>query len=204
MRILLFVTAISLLAATTACQRAPAPVQPEIDTTFELTDESGAAVTSNAYKDRLRLVFFGFTTCPDICPITLQNIATALRSLDESAGQVTVLFISIDPKRDTPDKLTVYTDAFHPSVVGLTGTYDQLLAVTRGFRTTFGFFSTSDDGQERPLTREEYESLPQAASYTPYHSSQVYLIGREDDLLDIIGYGSKPALIEGKLRSYLN
>jgi protein SCO1/2 len=161
-------------------------------------------VTSDMYEGRLRLVFFGFASCPDICPITLQNIGMALNSLGALAEQVTVLFISVDPKRDTPEVLKDYTDAFHPSIIGLTGTYDQLLATTSGFRTTFGYNLTSDDGQERPISGEEYEALPPTASYFPYHSSQVYVIGANDELLDIIGYGSKPALIEEKLRSHIN
>jgi protein SCO1/2 len=196
-----------IITLVSGCQKPPEQVwvsSPELDITFELTDESGMVVTSDMYEGRLRLVFFGFASCPDICPITLQNIGMALNSLGALAEQVTVLFISVDPKRDTPEVLKDYTDAFHPSIIGLTGTYDQLLATTSGFRTTFGYNLTSDDGQERPLSGEEYEALPPTASYFPYHSSQVYVIGANDELLDIIGYGSKPALIEEKLRSHIN
>ena len=195
------------IVLSSGCQKTPEQVwvsAPELDISFELTDESGNVVTSDMYAGRLRLVFFGFASCPDICPITLQNIGMALNSLDELAEQVTVLFISVDPKRDTPDVLKEYTDAFHPSIIGLTGTYDQLLATTSGFRTTFGYNLTGDDGQERPLSKEEYESLAETAPYFPYHSSQVYLIGANDELLDIIGYGSKPPLIEEKLRAHIN
>lgn len=201
--------AIFLLAMTlggiSACQKTPEQVwvsAPELDISFELTDESGNVVTSDSYGGRLRLVFFGFASCPDICPITLQNIGIALDSLGPLAEQITVLFISVDPKKDTPDVLKAYTEAFHPSIVGLTGTYEQLSTVTSGFRTTFGYTLSSDDGQNRPLSREEYELLLPEASYFPYHSSKVYLIGTNDELLDIIGYGSKPALIEEKLREY--
>jgi protein SCO1/2 len=196
-----------IITLVSGCQKPPEQVwvsSPELDITFELTDESGMVVTSDMYEGRLRLVFFGFASCPDICPITLQNIGMALNSLGALAEQVTVLFISVDPKRDTPEVLKDYTDAFHPSIIGLTGTYDQLLATTSGFRTTFGYNLTSDDGQERPISGEEYEALPPTASYFPYHSSQVYVIGANDELLDIIGYGSKPALIEEKLRSHIN
>lgn len=193
------------LATVYGCQKAPNQTPTlDLDIAFELLDESGNVVTADMYSGRLRLVFFGFASCPDICPITLQNIGIALNSLGPLAKQVTVLFISVDPKRDTPEVLRQYTDVFHPSIIGLTGTYEQLSAVTSGFRTTFGYNLTSEDGHERPLSRDDYESLSATASYFPYHSSQVYLIGANDELLDIIGYGSKPPLIEGKLRAYVN
>lgn len=196
-----------MIATAPGCQKTPQqlPVSvPELDTSFELTDESGNVVTSDTYSGRLHLVFFGFASCPHICPVTLQNVAIALNSLGPHAEDVTVLFISVDPKRDTPDVLKAYTDAFHPAIIGLTGTYDQLSAVSSGFRAAFGYSAVSDGGQERPLSREEYESLPPEASYSPYHSSQIYVIGANDELLDIIGFGSKPALIEEKLRAYFN
>ena len=149
----------SVLVAVAACQKAPLPVPqstPDIDISFELVDESGNTATSEMYNGNLRLVFFGYTSCPDICPITLQNISMALNSMGPLAEQVTVLFISVDPKRDTPERLRVYTDAFHPSIVGLTGTYQQIANVTEGFRTTFGYSLTGDTGQERPLGEDEY------------------------------------------------
>lgn len=195
------------IACLSGCQKAPQQgwvSTPELDISFELTDESGSLVTSDMYSGRLRLVFFGFASCPDICPITLRNIGMSLKSMGPLAEQVTVLFISVDPKRDTPDVLKKYTDAFHPSIVGLTGTYEQLLAVTSSFRTTFGYTLASEDGENRPLGKDEYEALPESASYFPFHSSQVYLIGINDELLDIIGYGSKPTQIEEKLRTYLD
>jgi protein SCO1/2 len=174
-----------------------------IDLSYELIDESANVVSLDAFDAQLRLVFFGFTTCPDICPITLQNVATALRSMDSSATDVTVLLISIDPNRDTPERLARYTDAFHPAVVGLTASYEQITSVTTEFRTTFGHTMTDSDGQERPLNQAEYEALPPTAAYNPFHSSQLYVIGANGELLDIIGYGSTPSQIEETLHKYL-
>ena len=199
MRILLAIGAACVLM--TGCE--PVSEQaPVIDIAFELTDENGDDVTSADYGGRLRLVFFGFTSCPDICPITLQNVGVALDTLGPLAERVTVLFISIDPIRDTPERLAVYTDAIHPRIIGLTGTYDQVTTVTSGFRTAFGY-SAVVDGQERPLSRAEYEALEPEAAYTPFHSSRVYVIGERDELLDMIGYGSKPSFIAEKLREFL-
>jgi len=184
-------------------EAAPPPVA-DFDPSFRLVDVNGRAVTDEDFDSQLRLVFFGYTSCPDICPITLTNISAALESLGEQAKDVAVLFISIDPKRDTPERLRAYTGAFHPSITGLTGNWVQIQAVTAGFRTTFGFTVRDGTGAEQPLNRIEYETIPAFADYTPFHSSQVYVIGPDDQLLDIIGYGSKPDKIEDTLRRHLN
>ena len=194
------------LAGLLACQPdqpdQPATV-PDMDLTFELVDETGRGVTHADYEGQLRLVFFGFTSCPDICPITLSNVAAALQSMGDLAEQITVLFVSIDPHRDSPELLEQYTQAFHPSVVGLTGSYEQLEKVTKGFRTTFGFTLRDGSGQDRPLSREEYETLADSVHYLPFHSSQVYVISAGNELVDIIGYGAKPDKIAATLRSHL-
>jgi len=195
-----------LILALAACQQdsehRSAPTI-DIDLSYELIDESTNVVSLSDFDAQLRLVFFGFTTCPDICPITLQNVAMALNSMDSNATEVTVLFISIDPNRDTPERLAQYTDAFHPAVVGLTSSYEQITAITTEFRTTFGHTMTGTDGQERPLSQEEYEALPLTAAYNPFHSSQLYVLGEDGKLLDIIGYGSTPSQIEETLRKFL-
>ena len=200
----LLVSACALIVLGGCEQRAAPPPVAELDLSFSLIDENGRPVTDEDYRTQLRLVFFGFTSCPDICPTTLTNIATALNSLGDLSKEVTVLFISIDPKRDTPDRLQAYTGAFHPSIIGLTGNYVQIERVTAGFRTTFGFTVRDGTGAEQPLNRIEYETIPEFADYTPFHSSQVYVIGPDDELLDIIGYGSKPDKIEDTLRKHLN
>jgi len=194
------------VAVPAACQQASdqsAAPTIDIDMSFELVDETAKTVAMDDYDAQLRLVFFGFTTCPDICPITLQNVGMALNSMESKPTDVTVLFISIDPKRDSPERLAQYTGAFHSAVVGLTGSYEQIVAVTTEFRTTFGHTMIDADGQERPLSQEDYESLPPTAAYNPFHSSQLYVIGSDGELLDIIGYGSTPSQIEETLREYL-
>lgn len=196
MKLRLTATILVALGAT-ACSEGPSPAA-QIDTSFVLRDESGEVVSSTDFDGRIRLVFFGFASCPDICPITLNNIAAALRLLGPRAEDVAVLFISVDPKRDSPEVLARYTDSFHPSIVGLTGTYEQLLEVTQAYRTTFGH-TVSRDGAEHALNREAYEAAEPGDDYVPFHSSQVYLLGRDGELLDVIGYGSKPSDIAASL-----
>jgi len=199
----ILVSACALIVLGGCEQEAAPPPVADFDLGFRLVDETGQSVTDADFTGHLRLVFFGYTSCPDICPITLTNITAALESLGEQAKDVSVLFISIDPKRDTPERLQAYTGAFHSSIVGLTGNYVQIEKVTAGFRTTFGFTVRDGTGAEQPLNRIEYETIPVFADYTPFHSSQVYVIGSNDELLDIIGYGSTPARIEETLRSHL-
>ncbi len=169
---------------------------------LEMLDENGQITTLEDYADYTRLVFFGFTSCRHICPMTLSNVGNALNSLGPLADQVRVIFISVDPKRDTPEVLANYTDNFHSSIVGFTGTYDQISAMTAGLRTTFSY-SMEIDGKVRPLTREEYQELEPTASYVPVHSSQIYLLNKNGEVADIIGYGSTAADMEATLRAHL-
>jgi protein SCO1/2 len=170
---------------------------------IELTDENGEEVRLDNYSDRPYLVFFGYTYCPDICPLTLYYVGTTLKRLGPLADDLSVLFISVDPRRDTPEVLTKYTDAFHPAIIGLTGTYDQISQATEAFRTTFGYH-VSEAGRERPLTMEEYQSDELVDSYVPYHSSQIYLMGTEGELLDIIGYGSEPDEMVARIKENIS
>ena len=155
----------------------PANAATEIDTaSLHLVDEDGNSVNLDDYAASTRLVFFGYTYCPDICPLTLYSIATALKKLGSVADDIEVLFISVDPKRDTPEVLAKYTDAFHPQMIGLTGTYEQIEKAVKAFRTTFGYH-VEEDGRERPLSAEEYQEVSAESAYVPYHSSQIYLLG---------------------------
>lgn len=100
---------------------------------FTLTAPDGATVTDEAYRGKWLLVFFGYTFCPDTCPTTLSEIAVALQELGADAAKVQAIFITIDPERDTPDVMGQYTGAFDPRIVGLTGTPEQIAAVSQEY-----------------------------------------------------------------------
>ena len=168
-----------------------------------LLSETGSTVTINSFKAPVRLVFFGFTYCPDICPLTLHKVASALRLIDRPAADVDVIFISVDPKRDTPEILTQYTNAFHEQITGLIGNVDQLQAITKYFRTTFGYNLLTSDG-DQPLPLNEYHAIPANSTYTPYHSSQVYLLNLNNDIVDLIGLGSDIKLIAQTIENAFN
>ena len=117
------------------------------DLAFELTDDQGETVTEADYDGRLKLLFFGYTNCPDICPATMSRIRAALGGLDEDVrNDVDVLFLSVDPERDTPKRLKQYTSSFGDEFVGLTGNQDQLKTLTKRYRVTYGYGEPNDNG----------------------------------------------------------
>jgi protein SCO1/2 len=104
---------------------------------FTLTDQDGRTVTDRDYAGRYRIMYFGFTHCPDVCPTDLAVIGQALRRFESSdparAAQVTPVFVSVDPERDSPAVLKEYVAAFHPRLVGLTGTPQQVADMIRRY-----------------------------------------------------------------------
>jgi protein SCO1/2 len=101
---------------------------------FQLTDQNGRMVTDRDFTGKPFLVFFGFTNCPDICPTTLFEMSEVLNRLGSDAEKTAGLFISIDPERDTPEKLKDYLSSFHPRIFGLTGTTEQMVAIEKEYR----------------------------------------------------------------------
>ena len=101
---------------------------------FELVDETRRAVTDKDVITEPALIYFGYTFCPDVCPLDAARNAAAVDILAERGINVTPLFISIDPDRDTPEVLRDYTDNFHPDMIGLTGTEEQVAAAAAAYR----------------------------------------------------------------------
>jgi protein SCO1/2 len=104
---------------------------------FVLTDEDGRRVSDREVLAKPSLVYFGFANCPDVCPTDLARNAAAVDHLAETGHDVTPVFISVDPARDTPAVLKEWTDALHPKMIGLTGSPEELAEVARAYRTVF-------------------------------------------------------------------
>ena len=114
--------------------RAPAGTAPvTVGGPFMLTASDGTTVTDRTYRGKWLLVFFGYTSCPGICPTTLNEIATALEKLGPDAEKLEPLFITVDPDRDTPEIMKRYTAAFDARIVGLTGSRRQIAAVAEHY-----------------------------------------------------------------------
>jgi protein SCO1/2 len=124
---------------------------------FTLVDENGQTVTDQVYRGKWLLVFFGFTHCPDVCPTALNDIALTLDQLGRDAAAVQPLFVTVDPERDTPEVMKDYTDAFHASIVGLTGTPEQIADTAKVYRVY-------------------YKKVPQGDTYTMDHSGITYVM----------------------------
>jgi protein SCO1/2 len=104
---------------------------------FTLTDQNGKTVTDADYRGKYLLVYFGYTYCPDMCPTGLQSIAHALDQLGADVKKVQPLLITIDPARDTPEKLKAYTASFHPEIIGLTGSAAQIAVVAKEYQVYY-------------------------------------------------------------------
>ena len=114
---------------------------------FKLTDEHGKPVTEKDYVGKATLLFFGYTHCPDVCPTTLARLTSIIRKLDPALrDKIQILFVSVDPARDTPQVLASYTNAFGPEVVGLTGDKAELADITNRFRITYSYDEPDQDG----------------------------------------------------------
>ena len=153
---------------------------------FTLRDHTGRTVTDADYRGSLALVFFGFTFCPDVCPTELQTIATAMDLLGPQSTRVKPLFITVDPARDTPEKLAEYVALFHPAITGLTGTPEQIAAVARAYRVYYA-----------------RATPPGASEYLMDHSAFTYLMGPDGALRAVFRPGAPAEEIAAAVRANL-
>lgn len=127
---------------------------------FTLTAQDGMRVTEKTYRGKWLLVFFGYTSCTDVCPLTLSEIAGALAKLGPDAARVQPILITLDPQRDTPGVMGTYTEAFDARIVGLTGSPDEIAAIAREYGA-YGVAGKSTGG---------------AGDYHVDHSTYIYLM----------------------------
>ncbi len=156
--------AVVLLAVLTSVLRPGGPLierggRDLIDGRFSLITQDGTPVTQDSWPGQFLLVYFGFTYCPDVCPTALVNMAMVLDLLEDDAARVQPLFFTVDPERDTPEALEVYVSAFHPRLVGLTGSADAVAQAAAAYQVRYG--KVED---------------PQFTDYLVDHSSVIYLM----------------------------
>jgi len=113
---------------------------------FSLHDGDGQPREAADYAGKVVLLYFGYTHCPDICPTTLARLASAVQQLGNDAGRVRILFVSVDPTRDTPTVLKAYAQAFGPRVTALSGSQEQLVRLTKRYRVTYGLGKPDPEG----------------------------------------------------------
>lgn len=129
---------------------------------FALTNQNGKVTHASDFHGRIMLVFFGFTRCPDICPVTVGMMSKAMGLLGAQADSVAPIFISVDPERDTPAVLKDYLSNFDKRMVGLTGTPEQIKQITDAYKV---YFAKSP--------------LPQGTDYMVDHSAFIYMMSKD-------------------------
>lgn len=127
---------------------------------FTLENGSGKPVTDGDFRGKYMLVYFGYTFCPDVCPTTLNAVAEAMDKLGPDAAKIQPVFITVDPKRDTPDVVAKYAAAFGPSITGLTGTPEEIARVAKEYRVYYAEHRTGSGPND----------------YSMDHSSVLYLM----------------------------
>jgi protein SCO1/2 len=159
---------------------------------FSLVDQNGMRRTDAEFRGKYMLIFFGYTYCPDVCPTTLAVEAEALNMIGERAKNVVPIFITVDPKRDTPEKLKMYLSAFdglstsHPGFVGLTGTDEEIEKVADAYEV---YYMAHLDGR---FGGEE--------GYSVDHSGNVYLMSPEGKFVAYYSQGISPDELATDLR----
>jgi len=129
---------------------------------FTLTDDQGKTVSASDFRGKVVLLYFGYTHCPDVCPLTLAHLHVVMQRLGKLADGTRILFVSVDPARDTPAVLHAYVNAFDPRVVGLTGAASDIEALVKRYRASFTREPSTGDG-----------------NYEVSHSSAIYVFDRD-------------------------
>jgi protein SCO1/2 len=153
---------------------------------FKLTDHNGKPRTLADFRGKVVVLFFGYTQCPDVCPTTLSDLAAALQKLGADASRVQVLFVTIDPERDTPVLLSSYVPAFNPTFLGLYGNAAETAATAHEFKIL-------------------YQKQPGATpgSYSMDHSAGTFIFDPQGRLRLFVAHGQGPDLFAHDIRELL-
>jgi len=161
----------------------------EIGGAFQLIDTDGRMVTDQTLLGKPALIYFGYTNCPDVCPLDMNRISMALEILDQEGPGLDFLqpvFITVDPERDTPEQIAAFLRGYHPAFIGLTGTIEQMAQAARAYKV----------GYEKILSGEMEGMMN--------HSSYIYLIDGQGKYLTHFGSGVPPTELAKALAGYLD
>lgn len=157
---------------------------------FALTDQDGHAITDRDFAGQYRIMYFGYTFCPDVCPTDMQVVGTALTQLDKSdpglARRIVPIFVTIDPARDTPAVLNQFVSAFHPRMVGLTGSAAAIAQVAKEFAVYY----------------KQGDPAPGGGGYLMQHSSQTYLMDPAGKPLALLPTDQGAAAVAAEIRRW--
>ncbi|MCF6196471.1 MAG: SCO family protein [Emcibacter sp.] len=157
---------------------------------FSLIDHHGKNVTNEDFKGKYMLIYFGYTYCPDVCPMELQIMATALDQLPKKTlAEIAPLFITVDPDRDTVEVMAQYAPAFHPDLIGLTGSMEQIKTVKKAYRV-YG-------------AKEKLAEGDDPDSYLVSHTSYIYLMDRNGEYVTHFKSRTDPAEMAKRLEEII-
>ncbi|WP_432695821.1 SCO family protein [Marinobacterium sp. YM272] len=193
LRILLILSACLLAGMVTAFLLKPTPADSRISTQkiggdFTLTSAQGPVSLSD-FRGQVAVIYIGYASCPDVCPTELAILSRAMDQLSaKQRSEVQGLFISVDPERDTPERLEKYVNFFSDRLIGVTGTPDQIDQVVRQYGAFYRKVELDDS----------------AMGYAVDHSSRLYLIDRQGEFVGLLNHGVQPAEVKERLESLLN
>ena len=186
------------MAGAAGCERPASPVaeQPVFQATditgapwgrdFRLVDHAGQLRTLADFRGKVVALFFGYTHCPDVCPTTLSDFAAAIRELGADGDRVQVIFVTVDPERDTPDLLAKYVPSFNPAFLGAMAPVGELAALAKSFNVVY-----------------QKSSIKSSSSYLIDHSAGTYVFDPKGQLRLHVAYGTGPVAIAQDLRTLL-
>lgn len=182
-------TALAAIGLMTFAMFASTRSSPDIGGPFALTDQDGRAFTNRDLRGKPFVVFFGFTFCPDACPLALTKVRLALDSMGADADRIQTVFITIDPERDTSEQLALYvkSNGFPNGLIGLTGTPEEIQAVADEYRVHYRRIESDDN----------------SAGYLMEHSTVLYLMDSNGRFAGVFSHGSTPDEIAEGLRQQL-
>ena len=154
---------------------------------FSLVDHTGKPRTLEDFRGKLVVLFFGYTQCPDVCPTTMAKMATVMKELGPASKDVQVLFVTLDPERDTQELLNAYVPAFHPSFIGLRGDAEATARTAKEFKVFYAKTPSGDDPK----------------NYTVDHMAGSYVFDREGRVRLLVRHEAEPGAIASDLRQLL-
>jgi protein SCO1/2 len=188
-------------------------IKHNINVEFSLIDHNGVSVSENTYRKKNKVFFFGFTHCPDVCPIGVNLLSNVLDSFELdgiSTESLKMFFITVDPKRDTSEKMSEFLSYFNNEIVGLSGAYEDLLPVWENF-----FVHVKNSNQSEHLNQmdmshsshernnHEYENDKNSEDYIVQHSAFYFIFDKNNELINILPFGSSMDKIKQEIKNIL-